>query len=144
MMGRSRWLLSLVLIAAACRPATLQPPGQVSGVEWRLVEIDGAPAVRSPDGMGRDAYLQLDADSARVTGFTTCNRFFGRYETPSAGRLRFSDIGSTKMACVEPARAQQEQKFMNMLQSADRYEIAGDRLTLYAGERARARFVAAR
>ena len=144
MMRRSRWLLPLVLIAAACRPATLQQSGEVTGVEWRLVEIDGAPAVRSPDGMGRDAYLQLEADSARVTGFTTCNRFFGRYETPSAGRLRFSDLGSTKMACVEPARAQQEVRFMDVLRTAERYEVSGSSLTFYAGDRARARFVAAR
>jgi heat shock protein HslJ len=144
MMRRVRSLLPLVLIAAACRPATLQLSGQVTGVEWRLVEIDGAPAVRSADGMARDAFLHLDADSARVSGFTTCNRFFGRYETPSAGRLRFSDIGSTKMACVEPARAQQEVRFMGVLRTAERYEVSGSSLTLYAGERARARFVAGR
>jgi heat shock protein HslJ len=144
MMRRLCSLLPLVLIAAGCRPATLQLSGQVTGVEWRLVEIDGTPAVRSADGMGRDAFLQLDADSARVTGFTTCNRFFGRYEPPSAGRLRFSDIGSTKMACVEPARVQQEQQFMDVLRTTDRYEVAGNRLTLYAGNRVRARFTAAR
>jgi heat shock protein HslJ len=137
------WLLAVVMVAA-CATGTRQPSGDLTGVEWRLAEIDGAPAVTSPGGGGRDAYLQLDADSARVAGFTTCNRFFGGYETPGSGRLRFSQLGSTKMACVEPARSQQELKFMDVLQSVDRYEIAGDTLTLYAADRARARFVAAR
>jgi heat shock protein HslJ len=138
------WLFPLVSILAACATGTRRPSGELTGIEWRLVEIDGSPAATSPGGGGRDAYLQLDADSARVTGFTTCNRFFGHYDTPGGGRLRFSDLGSTKMACVEPARSQQEQRFMNVLQSADRYAIAGDTLTLFAGDRARARFVAAR
>ena len=137
-------LLSLALIAAACATGTRQPLGDLAGVEWRLTEIDGAPAVTSSMGGGRDAYFQLEANSARVTGFTTCNRFFGGYETPGSGRLRFSNIGSTKMACVEPARSQQEQRFMAVLQSADRYEVAGNTLTLFAGDRVRARFVANR
>lgn len=139
-----QWLLPIVLVIGACATGTRQPMADLTGVEWRLAEIDGAPAVTSGGGGGRDAYLQLDADSARVTGFTTCNRFFGRYEAPGSGRLRFSQLGSTKMACVEPARSRQEQRFMEALQSADRYDISGDTLTLYAGDRARARFVASR
>jgi heat shock protein HslJ len=135
------WLPALVIAVAACATGARPPSGDLTGVEWRLTEIDGAPAVMSAAGGGGDTSFRLDADSARVTGFTTCNRFFGRYEAPGGARLRFSDIGSTKMACVEPARSQQEQKFMSVLQSADRYEIAGNVLTLYAGDRVRARFM---
>ena len=139
------WLSALVTILAACATGAHPPSGgDLTGVEWRLTEIDGAPAITSPGGAGRDASFRFDADSARVTGFTTCNRFFGRYDAPGDARLRFSDIGSTKMACVEAARSRQEQQFMDVLQSADRYEIAGNTLTLYVGDRVRARFVAAR
>ena len=120
-----------------------QPTPDIAGPEWRLVEVDGAPTVTSPAPGGRDAYMQLDADSARVSGFTTCNRFFGSYEAAGGGRLRFSQLGSTKMACVEPVRSQQEQRFMAVLQAAERYQFAGDTLTLYEGNRPRARFVAA-
>jgi heat shock protein HslJ len=142
-MRRLYWLLALVIAVAACATGARPTSGDLAGVEWRLTEIDGAPAVTSPGRGGGDASFRLDADSARVTGFTTCNRFFGRYEAPGDARLRFSDLGSTKMACVEPARSQQEQRFMEVLRTADRYEIAGNRLTLYAGDRVRARFVAA-
>jgi heat shock protein HslJ len=137
------WLSALVIAVGACATGTRAASGDLTGVDWQLAEIDGAPAVTSPGGGGREASFRLDADSARVTGFTTCNRFFGRYEAPGGARLRFSSIGSTKMACVEPARSQQEQRFMEVLQTADRYEIAGNTLTLYAGDRVRARFVAA-
>jgi heat shock protein HslJ len=46
------------------------------------------------------------------------------------------------MACVEPARAQQEQRFMAALQSVDRYAVTGDTLILFENDRPRARFVA--
>ena len=137
------WLLPLTVVFAACATGTRPSSGDLTGVEWRLTEIDGSPAVTSAGDGGRDASFRLDADSARVTGFTTCNRFFGHYEASGGGRLRFSSLGSTKMACVEAARSQQEQRFMDVLQSADRYEITGNTLTLYAADRVRARFVAA-
>jgi heat shock protein HslJ len=137
-------LLGCAVLIGGCMTGARQTSGDLTGVEWRLTEIDGAPAVTSAGASGRDAYMQLAADSARVTGFTTCNRFFGAYETPGSGRLRFGQLGSTKMACVEVARSQQEQRFMAALESTDRYAISGDTLTLYEGERARARFVAAR
>jgi heat shock protein HslJ len=131
-------------LCTGCVTGTPPAVADLANVEWRLVEIDGTAAVPTGGGSGRDAYMQLAADSARVTGFTTCNRFFGTYESPGAGRIRFSQIGSTKMACIEADRSQQEQRFMAVLQNADRYAIGGDTLTLYERDRARARFVAAR
>jgi heat shock protein HslJ len=135
-----RLVLCLAAITAGCATGSRQPSGELTGMEWRLTEIDGAPAVGSPGG--REPHIRLAVDSARVTGFTTCNSMFGRYETPGGDRLRFVQLGSTKMACVEPARAQQEQRFMAALQSVDRYAITGDTLTLYENDRPRLRFVA--
>jgi heat shock protein HslJ len=134
--------MAVAILLAGCTTTARQQSTPPTGVQWALVELDGAPAVGSGGSGG--AYMQLEADSARVTGFTTCNRFFGRYEVQSGGRLRFSQLGSTKMACVEPARSQQETRFMTVLQAADRYELVGDTLALYAAEQRRARFVAAR
>lgn len=139
---RRRWWspLWVAAITTGCATGAGQPSEELTGVEWRLTEIDGAPVV-GPAG-GREPHIRLAADSARVTGFTTCNHMFGRYETPGGGRLRFAQLGSTKMACVELARAQQEQRFMAALQSVDRYTVTGDTLTLYENDRPRARFVA--
>jgi heat shock protein HslJ len=135
-----RLVLCLAAITAGCATGSRQPSGELTGVEWRLTEIDGARVVGSTGG--REPHIRLAADSARVTGFTTCNSMFGRYEAPGGDRLRFAQLGSTKMACVEPARAQQEQRFMAALQSVDRYAITGDTLTLYENDRPRLRFVA--
>ena len=79
-----------------------------------------------------------------MSGFTTCNNFFGRYDASGAGRLRFADLGSTKMACVDPDLARQEQRFMAVLQRVDRFAIDGDVLILLEGSRELARLTSAR
>ena len=63
---KAYWLSALVIAVAACATGTRPPSGDLTGVEWRLTEIDGAAAVTSATGGGRDASLRLDADGARV------------------------------------------------------------------------------
>jgi heat shock protein HslJ len=133
---RSRTLLAMIV--AACATAPRQPPADV---DWRLRELDGAPVAVASERRG--PYLRLASDGERLTGFTTCNNLFGRYEAPGNGRLRFVQLGSTKMACVDPTLARQEQRFMAVLEAVDRFAIAQDTLTLFQGTQSRARFVLA-
>jgi heat shock protein HslJ/uncharacterized membrane protein len=111
--------------------------GELAGVYWRLAELGGEPATY-PE---RYPHIRFVAEDRRVGGFTTCNRFFGRYEISGRDRIRFTELGSTKVACVDPALARQEQRFMAALQSGNRFAIAGDTLTLFANGRPAARFV---
>jgi heat shock protein HslJ len=127
----------MAMVVAACATAARQPP---TDVYWRLAELDGAPVAASA-GV-REPHLRLSAEGERVTGFTTCNRLFGRYEAPGGGRLRFAQLGSTKMACVDPVLARQEQRFMGALQRVERFEVVGDTLILLEGASTLARFVA--
>jgi hypothetical protein len=46
------------------------------------------------------------------------------------------------MACTDPALAGQEQRLLELLATVDRAGTVGDRLTLYARDRAVARFEA--
>lgn len=124
------------MIVAACATAARQPPADV---DWRLVELDGAPV--APASGRREPYLRMLSEGARLTGFTTCNNLFGRYEARGRGRLRFVTLGSTKMACVDPTLSRQEQRFMAALQAVDRFAVARNTLTLFEGRRPRARFV---
>jgi heat shock protein HslJ len=55
-------------------------------------------------------------------------------------RIRFSQLFSTKMACVEQDRMRQETRFLSALKSVDRYAISGDTLALSAGNSVVARF----
>jgi heat shock protein HslJ len=134
------WLVA-ALTLAACATAAQQPTVPPADVRWTLTHLEGAPVASSTGG--REPGLQFAAEG-RVTGFTTCNNFFGRYDAPGAGRLRLADLGSTKMACVDPALGRQEQRFMAALQRVDRFAVDGERLVLREGDRELARFAAAR
>jgi putative lipoprotein len=145
-----RFVAAIILfVMAAC----VQPPASetevaanVSGTEtlvgprWRLVELEGQPSI--PGGEAREPHLRFSADN-RVSGATGCNTLGGGYER-TGDQLRFGDLFSTKMACVEENRMAQETRFMSALGRVDRFVVSGDGLTLFGGESAVARFVRGR
>lgn len=111
----------------------------LQGPRWRLVELEGQPSI--PGGGSREAHLIFSRDSVdRVGGATGCNTMGGHY-TAEGDRIRFSDLFSTKMACVEEDRMRQETRFVDALGRVDRYAISGDTLTLSEGGSIVARFV---
>lgn len=110
----------------------------LTDVQWRLTDLDGEPIVTG--GIeGRDPHIRLSADGTTVSGATGCNTFSGPY-TLTGDALSFGDLVSTKVACTDPGMADQEQRFLNALETAERFEINGDVLTLYTGMQAIARF----
>ena len=132
----------LLALIAACATGVRAASAPLTDVRWRLVELEGAPAL-APSTQ-RTANLQFGGGDARVTGFSTCNNLFGGYDTPGGDSLRLTDLASTKMACDDPALAQQEQRFMAVLRQVERFAIAGDTLTLFGCTGPLARFVAER
>src|SRR5688572_4916029 len=149
MKTRIVWIALLGVLACAKSSTTgdetTAAAGSVSaasalqGPRWRLVELDGEPALAG--GGLREPHLIFSRDSVdRVGGATGCNSMGGRY-TADGDRLRFSDLFSTKMACIEEERMRQETRFVGALERADRYSIAGDTLTLSEGGTAVAKFV---
>jgi heat shock protein HslJ len=128
------------LIVAACATAAPGLSAPLTDVRWRLVELEGARAL-APSAE-RTANLRFSGSDARVSGFTTCNNLFGGYDRPGGDRLRLSELASTRMACVDPALGQQEQRFMAVLGRIERFAIAADTLTLFDDTRPLARFVA--
>lgn len=121
----------LVLALAACRANTgMTPPADfrraVGGVEWELVTLRDQPA---PTGAGgRRATLRFDADSARVSGFAGCNRYFGGYTLGDDSALTFGGLAMTRMACADGMEL--ERQLAEAFRQVTRYEIAGDRFTL--------------
>jgi heat shock protein HslJ len=132
----------LVLALIGCRPATTLSPVDfrraVAGTDWELVELRGQPA---PLGAGgRRATLRFDADSAGVSGFGGCNRYFGTY-TLNDGQpaLRFGPIGMTRMACSQGMEL--ETQLANALSETSRYTLHQNRLILMDADRSQAVFV---
>lgn len=145
----SLWLMLALAFACAKSSApgdeTASAAGSVSavsalvGARWRLVELEGQPSLAGGDA--REPHLIFARDSVdRVGGATGCNSMGGRYEADGE-RIRFSDLFSTKMACVEEERMRQETRFVAALERANRYSITGDTLTLSEGGTVVAKFV---
>lgn len=141
-----RWPLAVVLFSLAlmaCRPtaAVLSPADfrrSVAGTEWELVELQGQPA---PVGAGgRRATMRFDADSARVSGFAGCNRYFGSYSLGNdEPALTFGAVGMTKMACAQGMDL--ERQLGDALSRTSRYTLQDGRLTLVDATGLRATFV---
>jgi heat shock protein HslJ len=107
--------------------------------EWRLVELEGRPALTHPDG--RAPHLRFDPAEARAGGNTGCNSFGGRY-TLEDGRIRFGELIMTRAACADSALNEQERRFTAALEAADRVEVDGGMLSLLRGDTVLARFEA--
>ncbi len=133
--------LCLALTAvAACRPTKLPADSPLAplptGVEWSLIELEGAPA--APGAGGRPATLMLDATERRASGFTGCNQFGGGYVLEGA-EFRFTPLASTKMACDMGMGL--EQRYTAALDNVRSYRVHGDTLVLVGAERELARYV---
>ncbi|MGI9667471.1 MAG: META domain-containing protein [Acidimicrobiia bacterium] len=69
-------------------------------------------------------------EDGTVAGIATCNNYFGSYET-KRGQISIGQLGTTLMACVGvPGSDAQEAAFLGLLESADRFDVDGETLTL--------------
>jgi heat shock protein HslJ len=91
---------------------------------WKLVELNGHPVTPGPN----DTYITLKLDGQRVIGSGGCNRLAGTYTLGAMNRLRFSQIVSTEMACMEGMET--ETHFLDVLNRVDSYDVKGDKLVL--------------
>lgn len=126
-------LAAIVFVAAGASSQTLEIP---SG-EWRLAELNG----RNADDT--KAYIDIDVNAARITGSAGCNRLFGSV-AGGKGKIRFSKIGTTRMACADASAMRTETQFLNALRRTTRYSENGRTLSLFAGRRVVAKFTAVR
>ena len=143
------WVAGAIVIALACaKPpeAGDEPSGSVTaasalvGPRWRLIELEGQPSIAMTGSREPHLIFSRSDTASRVGGATGCNSMGGSYQADATG-LRFSQMFSTKMACVEQDRMRQETAFLNALNTVDRYAVSGDTLELRAGDRVVAKFV---
>jgi heat shock protein HslJ len=107
--------------AVARAPAALSSPSL-----WLLREIAGNP-VPAPAAGAKAPSLAFDREGNRVLGFAGCNSFSGSCEYPGEGRLRFSMMAATRMACPDMTV---EDEFLRALGTADSYSTDGKVLKL--------------
>ena len=119
-----RWLLpGIVLLLAACGSGE----NPLAETEWRLVALGdaGAPAAV----VGGDATAEFTA--AEMTGWTGCNSYGARYRVRGS-ELRLDDLRWTEAGCPSEALFRQEQRMQDSLATVERFEVAGERLTLHS------------
>ena len=95
---------------------------RLAGTTWRAETIMGRPVIDASAST-----ITFEADG-RVHGRGGCNRYFGS-STVDGERLSLGQLGSTRMACPE-ALMEQETRFFQALQSAERWTIAENGLLL--------------
>ena len=106
-----------------------KPPASLTNTYWKLAELNGQKATLG--ARQRELHMVLTSDGERVRGFSGCNRFSGTYDL-SNGQLRFQQLASTMVACVEGM--EQERQFVDALKSTARFSLSGDALTLYGDQ----------
>jgi heat shock protein HslJ len=116
--------------ASGTPPATPTTPtagasAELRDTRWLLTTL-GDKAITATD-TGRAAHFILRGDSKQVSGSGGCNRLFGVYEL-NGDALRFSGIGSTKMACQDGMDT--ETAFLPALLRVAKYRIEGQQLEL--------------
>jgi putative lipoprotein len=120
----SRVLFALLAASAfaACASSGAPAPG-LEGTSWRLEDLAG----ESVGGDGPEGTLEFP-EAGKVAGRAFCNRYFGKVEI-SGSSIKLGPIGSTKMACEEPAMAR-ESRFLAALEKAERFTLDGTTLLI--------------
>lgn len=127
------------LLATGCGAQTVRNPvpaetsspaasgatmARLDGTEWRFLRVEGEPV---PAGV--KAVMRIRR--GHVSGSAGCNTYGARYRIAANGSVSFSQVLSTKMACLEPTGAMQvERRIFGALPNVARIEVRDGELTL--------------
>lgn len=106
----------------------------LKGTRWMLDEIRGQPVVQRGEDE-RAPWFILSPDENRIHGFGGCNTFNGSYNLHEDGRITFSQIAATKMACPNQD-VDYESMVFEVLDQTDSYSQRGSMLLLNRSEMA--------
>ena len=93
---------------------------------WKLVELNGKPVTKTDD-MRKEPHMILRTAGRRINATGGCNNMMGGYEILPGNRIRFTKMASTLMACPN---MEVEDRFREVLEMADNYNLDGDKLVL--------------
>lgn len=97
--------------------------------DWKLIQLNNI----SQD-YGK-AFINFDSNEKRVSGNAGCNNFFGSY-TLEGEYISFTQLGATKMACMDETANKTETTLLQILSGKKlRYDLADQTLSFYDGNR---------
>lgn len=96
--------------------------------QWRLAsfEVSGETVSVLTDSV---VTLEFHAEN-QASGLSGCNQYGGTYLAEDEA-VSFVEMASTLMACDNPDLMDQEQHFLDALQSATRYDMSDNQLTIW-------------
>lgn len=140
-------VLLLALILAACRSATESTPvptpdaaAAAQQSEQAAAILDTTWTVQSFGGpeepiAGVDGtYPSINFILGRFNGYTGCNYFVGTYQA-EGDTVRFDPPAVTTGFCDDEQLHQQQEAYMTMLVTANRYAFDGENISLFADDR---------
>ena len=118
-------LVAAGLILSAC--ASKGASAILAGTSWKLVSY-GPVENQIPAALGVETRVYFGIDG-QVSGSVGCNQFSGNYEE-IGGKITFSMLVSTMMACPELQMTQESTAFQVMSGTVD-FELEGNTLTIF-------------
>ncbi|MGE0018547.1 MAG: copper resistance protein NlpE N-terminal domain-containing protein [Draconibacterium sp.] len=98
----------------------------LTGRYWRLVELRGK-KIEKAGNSPKEAFLFINTDGKSIYGNAGCNSVHGGIEIGEMNRIKFLKMASTMMACPD---MEAEREFLQVLETADNYNLIGDTLVL--------------
>jgi heat shock protein HslJ len=136
-------LILLIMTLAACSAIPATEPGipvtgdntattsaqenSLAGSNWQLTSF-GPVGATSPVTGNVTITLAFGKDD-KVGGQSGCNSYGGTYIVQDDS-LQFGELTSTLIACADQAVSEQEQQYLEALQSAGRFTLEGDTLEI--------------
>jgi heat shock protein HslJ len=105
-----------------------QAEQSLANTNWRLVS-SGEVGAETPVVAGSTITLEFDSEG-QASGSGGCNTYGAQYAVQE-NTLSFDEITRTLRACAQEGLGQQEERFFQALETSDRFEQAGDRLTIW-------------
>jgi heat shock protein HslJ len=115
-------------LAGAKRSST---QNSLANTQWRLSSFGSSGSLTSVL-RGTSISLNFGPDG-RVSGNAGCNSYAGDYRVREES-ISFSRLVSTKRACIDDAANRQESRYLSALESANRFQLRDDRLTIHYGD----------
>jgi heat shock protein HslJ len=130
-------MMWLVFTACASPPGSIPNTGggqtpladkNLANTKWQLVSF-GQSGQEAPVIAGSTITLVFNSEGL-AGGSGSCNAYSVQYEV-KGGSLSFGDIIRTLTACKQEGIGQQEQRYFLAIQQSNKFELAGDRLTIW-------------
>jgi heat shock protein HslJ len=120
--------LILVISVCACVSGRQAVTTGIENTTWVLTSINDK---RPLDG----ARPTIQFNDGQLSGRAGCNAYGGSYQI-EGDAISFRALFSTEMACMDPEGVmEQERTFLDLLQTATRFELDDGVLTIFVGER---------